>query len=209
MTTDELKQLVDLHEAYDKHVPATYASFGQYGSPVRICKTCLAPLLLALDGKHRLLHRDIMLAVASISQQWPTIFKEMVKQAKELDMLQAYADLMLVDGWNCMGARDLWILLGQMCLPSEPLLTDMMTKHPEMLVDAAMHFPGLKSKAYEIVLACNKPAVMHSFCRTTLRHTDARLLAAAKAATAGQAAGPAEEYKLFEIWHYKKLAWEK
>jgi hypothetical protein len=217
MRMDELEQLISLHNAYQKHTPVTTGkSFGMFSSNISICKTCLIPVQVGLDGDLRIFHEDVTLAVCGMSLNYTAVFNMFCARAKELDMSQAYSDLVLKDATCCASMGTLWSVIRQIGMPSEVMLVKYIDSSPSMAYEAALAMPELRPRAYQIILKAETIVIKHNYCKKILNHTDEAMLNAAKdvLAKAKVAKLPTDTkhpvlMEDFQDWHDRKLAWER
>jgi hypothetical protein len=216
MNAEELKQLISLHGAYQKHVPVVSNSvWGVFSSGRTVCKTCLMPLRLSADNATplntgELTPGDITLNICGLMYQAPAIFNMFKRQAYDMGMAQAYSDLVLTGATNVGSMSSLWQTIRQLGLPTEAVLSASLDGNPAMALEAARYIPELQPRAYSAIIASENITVMHRYCQGVISHTDKRMLAAAqKIAGQHECANVAAEMEQFLEWHKRKLAWEK
>ena len=214
MNMQELKQLIELHEAYQKHAPVTESAvFGAYAYNISVCKTCGA-ILRVSDKDARLLDYDVVSGVSRTACSSAALFKEFLRIVKGLGIQQAWADLLLEPCTDYASAR--WGIIRQLSVPSEDMLAKHLDTNPAASVAAAMHIPELRQRAYNTVLKCADVNSMYQYCTRVLNHTDEKLLAAAEAVAAVTTCDVAcgcgcikSDMDQFSDWHCTHLVWEQ
>ena len=205
----DLRKLIDLHDAYDKHVPLlTSSSFGAYYTRTVICQSCLAPLNQPTpESSPKVLHKDAGLAVVSIATQWPAVWRMFKEQAKVRELTQAYADL-LISTTCILNMQDLWTTIRQLCIPSEDMLAEYLDTNATQALAAAIAIPALRPRAYQAVLKCTDIKDKLNYCRTILGHTDKAMMASAEAVASGhECYNVGSDFETFKAWHDRQLMW--
>ena len=213
MTTAELRQLIELHNAYDKHMPIIeWGGIGTFNFSISVCRTCGTPLRTT-DGCAKVLeYEPELLGVLTLQEHYPSVFQLFLSTVKAQDLSQAWMGLLLEDSG---GGVFIWQVIRRLGIPAEDLLVEYFDNDIAAMVAKAMIMPAeIKRRAYNIIIKSDNVKAMYDYCTRILNHTDAAMLAAADAAASRLPAeqtltGMRTTIEQFNEWYFRHLTWER
>lgn len=189
ITKEDLLQMIELHDAYEKHVPVFSHTRlgGVFHSAKTICSSCLLPLVTFDGDVVRLPHSPGRL-ILSLTSENSAVFRLWVEEAKARGYNRAYADILAEMTLVPYDSHTRWAIIRNLGSGiSEDMKVRAIDNRPADAVNVWRFCgPEERQRAYNSVLNCKDIEAIWSFNVNCLGKPCPDMLAAAKAAARSQ-----------------------